>query len=156
MSNNLDNILRKILLSHVVIKDLPGNNTDKTLIKIHLIPASELPYKKYSSMYPKNIIKQKKNLHVSHLPKYHKITENTININGSNNNLLFEKCSICYNQFKMGEYFRKLPLCNHFYHKKCIDKWFMKDKKDMNCPICRTSHTKEKVEEFNTIQNQKN
>lgn len=45
-----------------------------------------------------------------------------------------EKCNICLKQFKVGEYKRNLPQCEHFYHKKCIDKWL---KIDSRCPICR-------------------
>ena len=44
-----------------------------------------------------------------------------------------ENCSICYNEYKVGEYKREL-CCNHTFHKKCIDKWFIKNN---NCPICR-------------------
>ena len=45
-----------------------------------------------------------------------------------------EKCNICYQHFKVGEYKRNLPQCGHFYHKKCIDKWL---KINPRCPICR-------------------
>lgn len=45
-----------------------------------------------------------------------------------------KKCNICFQQFKVGEYKRKLPNCKHIYHKKCIDKWL---KIDSRCPICR-------------------
>jgi len=71
-------------------------------------------------------LKNKKNLHVSHLPNYKKVKSD-------NNNL----CSICQDNYKKGQYYRKLP-CNHQYHKKCIDKWFHKDSK-MQCPLCRKS-----------------
>jgi hypothetical protein len=36
--------------------------------------------------------------------------------------------------FCCGEYSRTLT-CGHLFHKKCIDKWFKKDKND--CPMCR-------------------
>jgi hypothetical protein len=48
--------------------------------------------------------------------------------------LLNENCSICLDTFKKGEYQRTLR-CNHTFHKKCVDKWFCKDKS--NCPMCR-------------------
>ncbi|VVU95090.1 Ring finger domain [seawater metagenome] len=48
------------------------------------------------------------------------------------------KCSICCQNFKEGEYKRNLPLCNHVFHKKCIDKW-LKNKKE--CPICRCDYS---------------
>ncbi len=60
-------------------------------------------------------------------------------------------CSICQNDFIKKEYIRELPICKHIYHKKCIDKWFSKDFKNMRCPICRESHTKEKLQEHGNL-----
>ena len=152
LRNNLDDILKNILLSHIVVKELPANNSNKTLIRIHLIPISGSSNAQHSVFYPKHFVKQKRNLHLSHLPKYRKIKEDMLDTSFSKE-LSSESCSICYSQFKQGEYFRKLPICKHVYHKKCIDKWFAKDKEQMKCPICRTSHNREKVEDF-TRQNQ--
>jgi Ring finger domain len=42
-------------------------------------------------------------------------------------------CSICFNDFKINERYRKLP-CNHQFHKRCIDKWF---NESVKCPMCR-------------------
>jgi hypothetical protein len=156
--NSLDSLLRNILLSHVVVREFPENNNNKTLVRIHLMPFNN--YCVNSILYPKNIIKQKRNTHVSHLPKYKKITNDQLqqintdsNTNSDTNNqscILNECCSICHDKFKTGEYFRKLPICNHIYHKKCIDKWFITDSKNMRCPICRTSHTKEQWDIYQT------
>lgn len=44
------------------------------------------------------------------------------------------ECPICLEDFKRGEYYRKLE-CNHCFHKKCIDRWFKKDHSE--CPMCR-------------------
>jgi hypothetical protein len=44
------------------------------------------------------------------------------------------ECSICLEEFKQGEYYRKLE-CTHTFHKKCIDRWFKRDHSD--CPLCR-------------------
>jgi len=49
--------------------------------------------------------------------------------------LLSEHCHICMDDYKEKEFKRIIPLCNHCFHKKCIDKWL---KKKGNCPICRT------------------
>jgi len=135
LSKNLNDLLQNILVTNVVIKELPGNNNNKTLIRIHLIPIKQIIKQKY-----KNITK-KRNKHVSHLPKYNKITDNTL-VNFSEKNI--ERCSICYCKFKKCEYFRKLPICGHIYHKKCIDRWFFRNQNNMNCPICRKSYSKEK------------
>ena len=44
------------------------------------------------------------------------------------------ECPICLEDFKRGEYYRKLE-CSHCFHKKCIDRWFKKDHSE--CPMCR-------------------
>ena len=51
-----------------------------------------------------------------------------------NDVLLNNQCPICIENFCCGEYQRTLN-CSHSFHKKCIDKWFKKDKND--CPMCR-------------------
>jgi len=60
---------------------------------------------------------------INELGKYKKIKEN-----------LDTDCSICLEELKQGEYYRKLD-CTHSFHKKCIDRWFKKDHSD--CPLCR-------------------
>ena len=59
------------------------------------------------------------------LGSYSRITQEEINLS----------CVICQSNFKKNEGFRKLN-CNHMFHKKCIDKWFIKSQK-WNCPMCR-------------------
>jgi hypothetical protein len=44
------------------------------------------------------------------------------------------ECSICLDTIKVGEFEKKL-VCNHCFHKKCIDRWFKKD--NDSCPMCR-------------------
>jgi hypothetical protein len=44
-----------------------------------------------------------------------------------------DTCSICLDKYREGLYKRTL-VCNHSFHKKCVDKWF---KKEQTCPICR-------------------
>ena len=43
-------------------------------------------------------------------------------------------CSICLDDYKEGETIIKLN-CNHIYHKKCLEKWLLKNK---TCPYCKT------------------
>ena len=45
-----------------------------------------------------------------------------------------ECCNICCEDYISGQYKRILPVCNHIFHKKCVDKWL---KSKSNCPICR-------------------
>ena len=55
-----------------------------------------------------------------------------------NDNDLEKTCTICLENFKKGEYKRKLKKCTHEFHKKCIDKWLYSDP-EYRCPICRKS-----------------
>ena len=51
-----------------------------------------------------------------------------------NDKILKEQCFICMDEYKVNQLKRLLPKCNHYFHKKCIDKWL---KKKASCPICR-------------------
>ena len=44
-------------------------------------------------------------------------------------------CPICVDNFTLNSIYRKL-ICNHTFHIKCIDKWFIYNNK---CPLCRNS-----------------
>ena len=46
------------------------------------------------------------------------------------------ECAICLDEFQSGELCRLLPLCNHLYHFRCINRWLADYP---TCPICRTS-----------------
>ena len=100
-----------MLINKIFIKNIVTDTSENFTIKIIFIE------------------KKTRNVHVSHLNKYRKIV-----------NVPENKCPICLDEFKLGEYFRELQLCNHIFHKKCIDKWFLADVFNMNCPICRTSY----------------
>jgi hypothetical protein len=65
---------------------------------------------------------------IKKLGKYKKIKE-------CNKDILELSCSICIENFKLNEYYRKLN-CNHYFHKRCIDRWIKKDKNE--CPMCRS------------------
>ena len=43
-------------------------------------------------------------------------------------------CTICLENFKIGEGKRMLP-CSHIFHKKCIDRWIKYNKPE--CCLCR-------------------
>uniref|UniRef100_A0A2P2L2V2 RING-type E3 ubiquitin transferase n=1 Tax=Rhizophora mucronata TaxID=61149 RepID=A0A2P2L2V2_RHIMU len=45
-------------------------------------------------------------------------------------------CAICLGEFVYGEKVRILPKCNHCFHVKCIDTWFLAQS---SCPTCRQS-----------------
>jgi hypothetical protein len=58
----------------------------------------------------------------------------TTKLNRNANEMWCDKeCGICLENFKKNEYVRTLS-CSHYFHKKCVDKWF---KNTMTCPSCR-------------------
>jgi hypothetical protein len=55
-----------------------------------------------------------------------------------------DKCPICCEQYCVGEFKRQLSDCKHFFHKKCVDKWFCKEHAEsgkMSCPVCRLDYS---------------
>jgi len=83
---------------------------------------------------------------------YHDEADNDIiyndndNDNDNNDNINLTECFVCYeirncnecNPIKLRNqyYYTKKCYCDGFIHKKCLDKWFDKNK---SCPICRTN-----------------
>ena len=43
-------------------------------------------------------------------------------------------CSICQENYRVGDEQRCLRHCAHMFHKQCIDRWFMSN---VRCPLCR-------------------
>jgi len=43
-------------------------------------------------------------------------------------------CTICQDAIGEGDQVRKLTHCNHFFHRNCIDTWFIRH---VDCPVCR-------------------
>jgi len=48
---------------------------------------------------------------------------------------LDDNCPICQDSMRQGELIRKLNVCNHQFHKACVDNWFLHD--SVLCPTCR-------------------
>ncbi|KAB2625993.1 RING-H2 finger protein ATL56-like [Pyrus ussuriensis x Pyrus communis] len=44
-------------------------------------------------------------------------------------------CVVCLDSFREGQWCRKLPACDHVFHRRCLDTWLVKVSA---CPICRT------------------
>ncbi|KAL8254789.1 hypothetical protein R6Q59_033010 [Mikania micrantha] len=65
----------------------------------------------------------------NHLPPFKYSTAEDSPVSGS------EDCSICLERFNDGEICRVIPVCDHVFHARCVDRWLMKVP---NCPICRT------------------
>ncbi|XP_075497405.1 NEP1-interacting protein 1-like [Primulina tabacum] len=43
-------------------------------------------------------------------------------------------CSVCLQDFQLGETVRSLPHCHHLFHLPCIDSWPVRHG---SCPLCR-------------------
>ncbi|CAB4301520.1 unnamed protein product [Prunus armeniaca] len=55
---------------------------------------------------------------------------------GSGANIPATDCPICLGEFQDGQKVRLLPKCNHGFHVRCIDTWFLSHS---SCPTCRHS-----------------
>ncbi len=60
------------------------------------------------------------------------------------------ECSICFDEFKKGIQVRKIPICRHIFHTKCIEKWFKSKEGELvhKCPLCNCEITVEKIKEI--------
>ncbi|XP_047166690.1 NEP1-interacting protein 1-like [Vigna umbellata] len=56
-------------------------------------------------------------------------TDNNIDASGDR-----VSCSVCLQDFQLGETVRSLPHCHHMFHLPCIDKWLFRHG---SCPLCR-------------------
>ena len=96
------------------------------LLQIALNKEKKLNRKMKEKYYSNDNFKSEIPKFASHLPKsiYHVYQFNNKNID--------QNCSICLEDFIIGQEILTLP-CFHFFHCNCISKWLMKKKL---CPIC--------------------
>mmetsp|Transcript_12367 Transcript_12367/g.23279 ORF Transcript_12367/g.23279 Transcript_12367/m.23279 type:complete len:276 (-) Transcript_12367:48-875(-) len=52
------------------------------------------------------------------------------------------ECSICLYEFKPGDEVRQLGVCDHQFHRSCIDLWLLRN---AGCPLCKRSVKSSKV-----------
>ncbi|XP_054825423.1 NEP1-interacting protein 1 [Prosopis cineraria] len=66
---------------------------------------------------------------VEKIPKITITSDNNVDASGER-----VSCSVCLQDFQLGETVRSLPHCNHMFHLPCIDKWLFRHG---SCPLCR-------------------
>ncbi|XP_027347183.1 NEP1-interacting protein 1-like [Abrus precatorius] len=66
---------------------------------------------------------------VAKIPKITITSDNNVDASGER-----VSCSVCLQDFQLGETVRSLPHCHHTFHQPCIDKWLFKHG---SCPLCR-------------------
>lgn len=83
---------------------------------------------------PKECIKQMPSKRYKKKSSAHVDDDNNVKDDntGNDGNDGVSVCTVCFDDFKQNERYRKLP-CNHCFHKRCIDKWFAQSVK---CPMC--------------------
>ncbi|KAK1440547.1 hypothetical protein QVD17_06376 [Tagetes erecta] len=66
---------------------------------------------------------------VEKIPKITVTSDNNVDDSGER-----VSCSVCLQDFQLGETVRSLPQCHHMFHLPCIDKWLIRHG---SCPLCR-------------------
>ncbi|CAH9084987.1 unnamed protein product [Cuscuta europaea] len=66
---------------------------------------------------------------VERIPKIVITSDNNIDASGER-----VSCSVCLQDFQLGETIRSLPQCHHMFHLPCIDTWLLRHG---SCPLCR-------------------
>ncbi len=62
----------------------------------------------------------------------------TIQFNSRNNEFNQQDCIICLDPFLIGKFIKRIPICRHYFHAECINKWFESkiSEHEQKCPQC--------------------
>jgi len=55
-------------------------------------------------------------------------------IPGNKSETLHGTCPICQDKIKIGEWYKRVPTCQHSFHATCVDQWLSRR---ATCPVCR-------------------
>lgn len=86
----------------------------------------------------KNIIDEDENVNIE-LINIEKIN-NIFLKNTENEKIKCDFCNICKNRIKSKEHKIKLNICDHIFHKKCLNKILKDSLTDFSCPTCHTNY----------------
>lgn len=146
--NTIHNVLENIRNNSTILNSLSNNNNYSTTILYPNIDYSEYDFEHDFDADSDNNSNHDDNTYIQfdimiyndEIVKYFKscnhinsILGKAINIK-ANDSVIDDYCMICMEKYKIRQFKRIIPKCNHFFHKKCIDKWL---KKKATCPVCR-------------------
>ena len=57
------------------------------------------------------------------------------------------ECAICMDEFELGSVVDRIPLCKHFFHPECCQKWFESkiQQNEKKCPLCNKVITEQEL-----------
>ncbi|KAL6993392.1 hypothetical protein U1Q18_011508 [Sarracenia purpurea var. burkii] len=91
--------------------------------------AIELSFEEVANIFDTGGAKGMPGDSVEKIPKIKITSKNNADASGEK-----ASCSVCLQDFQIGEMVRSLPYCHHMFHLPCIDKWLVRHG---SCPLCR-------------------
>lgn len=91
--------------------------------------AVEVSFDEASNIFDTGFSKGLTGESVDKIPKITITDKNNVDASGER-----VSCSVCLQDFQLGETARSLPHCHHMFHIPCIDKWLLGH---ASCPLCR-------------------
>ncbi|XP_078155621.1 NEP1-interacting protein 2-like isoform X2 [Carex rostrata] len=107
--------------------DLWNSNDSGVWSILYMMSAISSPFMEVPDFFDTGSIRGISKGSIEKLPKI-EITNNT-DLTGD-----IICCSVCLQDFRIGEVARELPSCRHTFHLPCIDTWLVRHS---SCPLCR-------------------